>query len=127
MQILFSEKALFSIMYEPELKIPVFLQARPILTSKRHLELHTSPRHCKEHVEIEHGVGVTKWFSESNGFGFLTYLEGPEKGKDVFVHIQAVSALGQDFLTKGTRYEFDVNHRKSDGKKFAINLKRIYD
>ena len=114
-------------MYESEFKIPVFLQVEPVLTSKRHLELHTSPRHCTERVEMEHGVGVTKWFSEANGFGFLTYLDGPEKGKDVFVHIAEVSRLGQDFLTKGRRYSFDINHRRSDGKKFAINLKEIRD
>lgn len=106
--------------------VPVFLRPKKPIVVKGRSDYHPSPRHVeKDRTVLEHGVGAAKWFSEKSGFGFLTFTQGPDKGKDIFVHIQAVSAMGQDFLQKGKIYEFDINHRRSDGRPFAINLKEI--
>src|ERR1019366_7099886 len=110
-----------------DFKIPLFLQTNPVKINSRRAELYSSPRHCESHSTevLEKGTGTLKWFSEHKGSGFFTRDSGCHKGQDLFVHIQEVSRLGQDFLTKGRRYGFDINKRRLDGKEFAINLRTI--
>jgi cold shock CspA family protein len=73
---------------------------------------------------FESGTGVVKWYNES-GQGFLTFDSGIHKGKDIFVHQQAVDKLRVNSLKKGDRYSFKINHRHKDNKMFAIDLKKI--
>lgn len=42
--------------------------------------------------------GKVKWFNESKGFGFIA---GDDGGKDIFVHISALSAAGIAHLDEG--------------------------
>jgi CspA family cold shock protein len=63
-------------------------------------------------------VGITKFFNETKGFGFIT----PEDGsKDVFVHISAVEQAGMRTLREGQKVEFDVQPDQRGPK--AVNLR----
>jgi cold shock CspA family protein len=75
-------------------------------------------------VIFETGTGFVKWYKAEQGQGFLTFDSGPYAGQNIFVHVQEVSKLRVN-LMKGARYSFKVNHRRSDGKPFAIELKLL--
>lgn len=62
--------------------------------------------------------GVVKWFSKHKGYGFIQPEEG---GNDVFVHISAVEAVGQETLREGDRIEYDLVEHK--GRTNAANLR----
>ena len=49
-------------------------------------------------------IGVTKWFSNTKGFGFLT----DEDGNDVFVHYSAIQGDGFKTLDEGEKVEFQI-------------------
>lgn len=65
-------------------------------------------------------TGVTKWFSDPKGFGFISRDCRPEgaKDRDVFVHFSEIAEVGANgkvtvlkgfkSLTEGDRVEFDV-------------------
>ncbi len=55
-------------------------------------------------------TGTVKWFDETKGFGFIAPEDG---GKDVFVHISALSQSGLQSLADGQQVSFDVE----DGRK----------
>jgi cold shock protein len=50
-------------------------------------------------------TGTVKWFSNENGYGFITPDDG---GKDVFVHHSAISGGGGKSLAEGARVEYKV-------------------
>ena len=50
-------------------------------------------------------TGTVKWFSDENGFGFITPADG---SKDVFVHHNAIQAGGFKSLAEGQSVSFDV-------------------
>lgn len=60
-------------------------------------------------------TGKVKFFNQAKGFGFIT----DENGKDVFVHVSAIS----EELREGDEVSFDVE----DGKKgpSAVNIRRL--
>jgi cold shock protein len=64
-------------------------------------------------------IGTVKWFNDAKGYGFVSPDGG---GKDVFVHISAVTKAQMETLEQGDRITFDLETRK-DGKKSAINLR----
>lgn len=49
--------------------------------------------------------GTVKWFSVSKKYGFIVPDEG---GKDVFLHMSALTAANLAFLDDGTRVSFDL-------------------
>ncbi len=49
--------------------------------------------------------GTVKWFSDRKGYGFITPDEG---GKDLFVHLTALTGAGQRSLAEGARVSFDA-------------------
>lgn len=49
--------------------------------------------------------GVVKWFDTKKGFGFI---EGPEGGKDIFVHYTSIEGEGFRSLKNGERVDFEM-------------------
>jgi len=66
--------------------------------------------------------GVVKWFDAKKGFGFI---QGPEGGKDIFVHYSSITGDGFRTLKDGEMVEYEV----SDGEKGpqARNVRRTSD
>lgn len=65
--------------------------------------------------------GLVKFFNETKGFGFIAPDGG---GKDVFVHMTAVTKSELHTLHEGDRVEFDTEPSKKEGKgPQAINLR----
>ena len=60
-------------------------------------------------------VGTVKFFNESKGFGFIV---NDETGKDIFVHISAIS--GGQALNQGDKVEY----AEEEGRKgiVAVNV-----
>ena len=62
--------------------------------------------------------GTVKWFNPTKGYGFIEPSAG---GKDVFVHISAVSRAGLSTLNEGQSVEFEEVANR--GRTSAENLK----
>ncbi|MCP4633986.1 MAG: cold shock domain-containing protein [candidate division Zixibacteria bacterium] len=64
--------------------------------------------------------GIVKWFNDRKGFGFI---EGPEEGKDIFVHYSKIEGNGFKTLMRGEEVEFEI----SDGPKgpLASNVMKL--
>jgi len=43
--------------------------------------------------------GSVKWFRNSLGYGFITYLEGENQGKDLFVHHSGIQPTKSQYKT----------------------------
>lgn len=65
-------------------------------------------------------TGTVKWFNAQKGYGFIAPDTG---GKDVFVHISAVSRAGMRTLNERQKIEFDVEQQQ-DGRSAAVNLQK---
>jgi len=50
-------------------------------------------------------TGTVKWFDAKKGYGFIAPDDG---GKDVFVHITAVTRAGLESLKQGQRVSFET-------------------
>ena len=64
--------------------------------------------------------GKVKWFNAVRGYGFI---EREDKGKDVFVHLSAVSNSGLEHLKEGELLTFEVENTEKGLS--AINLQKI--
>jgi cold shock protein len=55
-------------------------------------------------------IGQCKWWADQLGYGFLTIQNGPEKGKDIFVHHSGIRPLNSNYKTlkKGEYVNFDI-------------------
>ncbi len=53
--------------------------------------------------------GVTKWFSDMLGYGFITDVNGPHRGVDLFTHYTSIHPLNNTrrTLQKGEYVSFD--------------------
>lgn len=49
-------------------------------------------------------TGRVKWYSESNGFGFIE----DEDGRNVYVHFTSIVSKGFKILSPGAEVEFDL-------------------
>ncbi len=65
-------------------------------------------------------TGTVKWFNAQKGFGFIQPEGG---GKDAFVHITAVQAVGLRDLAESQRVTHEVATER--GKEAAANLKPV--
>jgi len=64
--------------------------------------------------------GIVKWFNSQKGFGFI---QSPDGGPDIFVHISAVERAGLGTLNEGQNVTFDVVQDRRNGKSAAENLR----
>lgn len=62
-------------------------------------------------------AGTVKWFSAARKYGFITPDEG---GKDVFVHMSALTNAEIPHLEDGARVTFDLE--QTDTRRAAVNL-----
>jgi CspA family cold shock protein len=63
--------------------------------------------------------GTVKFFNAEKGYGFIQPDDG---GRDIFVHVSAVTRSGLTTLSEGQRVAFDVEpDRMGKGPK-AVNL-----
>jgi len=63
--------------------------------------------------------GKVKWFSNQNGYGFITR----DDGKDVFVHYSAVKGDGYKTLEEGQEVDFEVTQGPKGEQ--ATNVTRV--
>ena len=63
-------------------------------------------------------TGTVKWFNPKKGFGFIQPEDG---GKDVFVHISAVTQAGLSNLDEGQKVSYELS--TNNGKTSATDLK----
>jgi cold shock protein len=66
-------------------------------------------------------IGTVKWFNVTKGYGFIAPDDG---GKDIFVHVSAVSRSGIGSLHEGQRLSFELE-RGQQGRVAAVNLKQV--
>ena len=48
--------------------------------------------------------GTVKWFNADKGYGFIAV----EAGRDMFVHVSAITGGGHRCLVEGQKVEFDI-------------------
>lgn len=66
-------------------------------------------------------AGVVKWFNETKGFGFIAPDDG---GKDLFVHLSTLQAVGLTSLKEGERVEFVVQQGAKGPQATEIKVAR---
>lgn len=64
-------------------------------------------------------TGTVKFFNSDKGYGFITPDDG---GRDVFVHISAVTQSGMHTLAEGQRISFEIEADKRGKGPKAIDL-----
>lgn len=71
-------------------------------------------------------IGQCKWFNNSYGYGFITIWDGPQKGKDIFVHHSGIKPMNSIYKTlkKGEYIEFDIITGGDKGQQ-ATNVRGI--
>jgi CspA family cold shock protein len=76
-------------------------------------------------LELARLTGIVKWFNNKAGYGFVTALEGEQKGKDIFVHYSSIGGDNQQyrFLTQGEYIDFSLV--KSDTEKYEYLAKNV--
>ncbi len=65
-------------------------------------------------------IGKVKWFDVKKGFGFI---QGPDGGKDIFVHYSSIVGDGFKSLRDGDRVEYEV--ADSERGPQAQNVRRM--
>ena len=61
-------------------------------------------------------TGIVKWFNPTKGYGFIQPEDG---GKDVFVHITALEAVGLRSLNENQRVSYELERDRRTGKESA--------
>ena len=76
-------------------------------------------------IELARLTGIVKWFNNKAGYGFVTALEGEQKGNDIFVHYTSIGEDNQQyrFLTQGEYVDFSLV--KSNTEKYEYLAKNI--
>lgn len=55
-------------------------------------------------------MGQVKWWNDKLGFGFATIIDGPERGRDIFVHHTGIRTVLSTYRTlrKGEYVSFNI-------------------
>jgi cold shock CspA family protein len=55
-------------------------------------------------------IGQVKWFNPRLGYGFITVVDGEDKGKDIFAHHSGIKPTNSNYKTleKGEYIQFNV-------------------
>lgn len=62
-------------------------------------------------------TGTVKWFSDANGYGFIT----PDgAGPDLFVHYTGIADSGFKTLAEGAKVEFEVREGRRGPEAFNV-------
>jgi len=66
----------------------------------------------KETKPYGDSMGQVKWFNPKLGYGFVTFIDGSNKGKDIFVHHTGIKPLncGYHTLEMGEYIQFNVTN-----------------
>jgi protein lin-28 len=66
-------------------------------------------------------TGQVKWFNIKAGYGFITLVDGEQKGKDIFVHYSSLKVVNSQYryLVQGEYVEFHLV--KLDGEKYEFH------
>ena len=78
---------------------------------------------------LEKHIGITKWFSNKLGYGFITYTDKSNTSHDVFVHHTSIKPQKTTYrtLTLGEYVEFSLTVLKNNDKKQAINVTGVFN
>ena len=78
---------------------------------------------------MEKHIGITKWFSNKLGYGFITYIDKSNTSHDVFVHHTSIKPKKTTYrtLTLGEYVEFSLTVLKNNDKKQAINVTGVFN
>lgn len=68
--------------------------------------------------------GIVKFFNTDKGYGFIKPDDG---GRDIFVHVTAVTRAGLDGLNQGQKVEFEVEPDKKGKGPKAVNIVILVD
>jgi CspA family cold shock protein len=68
--------------------------------------------------------GIVKFFNTDKGYGFIKPDDG---GRDIFVHVTAVTRAGLDGLNQGQKVEFEVEPDKKGKGPKAVNIVILAD
>jgi CspA family cold shock protein len=63
--------------------------------------------------------GIVKFFNTDKGYGFIKPDDG---GRDIFVHVTAVTRAGLDALNQGQKVEFEIEPDKKGKGPKAVNI-----
>lgn len=76
-------------------------------------------------IESSDNNGSVKWFRNTLGYGFITYLDGENQGKDVFVHHSGIQPSKSQYKTlqQGEYVTFSVTNGKNGPQ--AVQVKGI--
>ena len=69
-------------------------------------------------------LGQVKWFNAKAGFGFVTVLEGENKGKEIFAHHSGVKTSKEQFryLVEGEYVEMEVSESEKGEHKHQSKM-----
>ena len=65
-------------------------------------------------------TGTVKFYNAAKGYGFIQPDDG---GKDVFVHVSALTRAGMRDLAEGQKVSFDIEVDQRTGKNAATNIR----
>ena len=77
---------------------------------------------------LERHIGITKWFSNKLGYGFITYTDKSNVSHDVFVHHTSIKPQKTTYrtLTLGEYVEFSLTVLKNNDKNgTSFNGKKV--
>ena len=77
-------------------------------------------------IELARLTGIVNCFNNKAGYGFVTALEGEQKGSDIFVHYSSIGGGDNQqyrFLTQGEYIDFSLV--KSNTEKYDYLAKNV--